>query len=165
MPTAPPLARLGTVLGIPKATCRRLPIVLLEASRGSQCAAVAVEQASFNEHGGDRGKERFKVEFSTLNEVADSQGVGRNLITSVHINYGSRCSVEATEEGGKGRSQTGAAPGKIWEKNLEKKLKFCARGVHMYKHPRVRIQRSTNPIPISTFAIQHGPRFGPLFLS
>jgi hypothetical protein len=36
----------------------------------SQRAAVAVETATFNEHGGDRTQESFKVENSTLLQVA-----------------------------------------------------------------------------------------------
>jgi hypothetical protein len=46
----------------------------------SQRAAVAVETASFNEHGGDRGKESFKVQSYTLNEVAEASGIGRQMI-------------------------------------------------------------------------------------
>ena len=49
-------------------------------NRKGQHAAVAVERASFYAPGGDRTKESFKVENSTLNEVADAQGIGRNLI-------------------------------------------------------------------------------------
>ena len=44
----------------------------------AQRAAVAVEQASFPQHGGDRKtKESFKVENSILIKVADAQGIGR----------------------------------------------------------------------------------------
>ena len=46
----------------------------------SQRAAVAVEQASFYEHGGNRRKENFKDKFLPLNEIADSNGVGRRMI-------------------------------------------------------------------------------------
>ena len=44
----------------------------------SQRAAVAVEQASFYPKG--KPKENYKVENSTLNEIADAQGIGRNLV-------------------------------------------------------------------------------------
>ncbi len=40
--------------------------------------AVAVEQANFYPKG--KPKENYKVENSTLNDVAEGQGVGRNLI-------------------------------------------------------------------------------------
>ena len=47
----------------------------------SQRAAVAVEHASFNQLGGDRKtKQNFRVEFSTLNEVAEINGIDRRMI-------------------------------------------------------------------------------------
>ena len=44
----------------------------------TQRAAVAVETASFYPQG--KPKENYKVERSTVNDIADSQGIGRNLI-------------------------------------------------------------------------------------
>ena len=44
----------------------------------SQRAAVAVEQASFYEHGGDRTQESFKVSNDTLNELAESEAIPIN---------------------------------------------------------------------------------------
>ncbi len=41
---------------------------------------MAVEQASFYEHGGDRRKESFKGKNLSLNEVADASGIGRAII-------------------------------------------------------------------------------------
>ncbi len=46
----------------------------------SQRAAVAVETASFNEHGGDRTQESFKGESSPLNEIAEANSVDRKMI-------------------------------------------------------------------------------------
>jgi len=36
--------------------------------------------ASFNDHGGGRTQESFKVENSTLLQMAEGQGIGKNLI-------------------------------------------------------------------------------------
>jgi len=44
----------------------------------SQRAAVAVEQASFYPRG--KPKESFKVENSTLREVADANGINRQMV-------------------------------------------------------------------------------------
>ncbi len=46
----------------------------------SQRAAVAVETAKFNEHGGDRTQESFKGSNEPLNEIAEATGVTRPMI-------------------------------------------------------------------------------------
>ena len=55
-------------------------ISLSQSSRWQVLAAVAVEQASFYEHGGDRTKESFKGKNLSLNEVADANGITRPMI-------------------------------------------------------------------------------------